>query len=125
MNRRSLCARIVATLVAVVLGVWSTALCAAGIASPHVTHACCAKKAQQPGFRVAAPATCCGENDDNYFAATGAPVPVASPPLVAIATLIAASAESAQSLERVASAHAAELKPSKTPTYLAVSNFRL
>jgi hypothetical protein len=125
MNRRSLCARIVATLVAMIVAVWSTALCAAGIASSHASHACCSKKTQQTGPHAAASATCCGENSDNYFAASSAPVPVAPPPPVAVVTLIAASALSDHPLARVGAADAAALKPPKTPTYLAVSNFRL
>jgi hypothetical protein len=123
MNRRSLCARIVAFGVAMIVAVWSTALCAAGMVSRHAPHACCVKKAQG-GPAAVAPATCCAENSDNYFVAFSAPAPVPAP-AEAVITLLAAGAVSDGPLDRVVAAHATPLKLSKTPTYLAVSNFRL
>ena len=123
MNRRSLCARIVAIGVAMIVAVWSTALCAAGMVSHHAPHACCAKKAHA-GAAAVAPATCCAENSDNYFAAFSAPAPVPAP-AEAIITLLAAGAMGEGPIARVVTGHATILKLSKTPTYLALSNFRL
>jgi hypothetical protein len=124
MRRRSrLPARIVATAVALVVAVWSTAVCVLAGSSPHTSHACCAKKRDDVD-RVAAPRSCCAENTPNYFASGVAPVPTLAPPVVPALPGIADELQ-VPAHARTRSTDLEIVRPPGTPTYLAVSNFRL
>jgi hypothetical protein len=124
MHPRRLSIRIVATLVAVLVATWSTALCVSGMMSRHVSHACCAKIAKNGAGRTVAPGTCCAENTDNFFAAVSAPAPV-PPPSVAIVMLIADEAPIERRLGWFVTPHRATQSLPGAPTYLLVSSFRL
>jgi hypothetical protein len=109
--------------VALVLAVWSTAVCVLAGSSPHASHACCVKKMDDVD-RVAAPRTCCAENSPNYFAFGVAPVPALAPP--APFTLPGIQHETdVPPHARWRFADSDPVRPPGIPTYLAVSSFRL
>jgi hypothetical protein len=113
--------RIAASIMIVIVAVWSAAVCVAGATSPHASHGCCAKSPQQ-GVRVAGPRQCCAENTPNYDAA----VPVVAGALAPSVFVVAAVHDGVVShAARLAHAGADEARPPGPPTYVLISAFRI
>lgn len=116
--------RIAATVLLVIVAFWSTALCLAGAASPHVSHACCAKQPSAQQVQIGAPRICCAEDTPNYDAA----MPIAAGVLTPATFVIDASAllhDLAARSVRMARVDVDAGRPPGPPTYVLISTFRI
>jgi hypothetical protein len=124
MSTTTLGRRIAASIVIVIVAVWSTAMCVAGATSHRVSHGCCAKSPQQ-GLRLAGPRQCCAENSPNYFGAIPVAAGALAPSVCVVVAVVHAHDEVASRVVRLARADADTARPPGPPAYVLISSFRI
>ena len=120
MHMRPLYVRVVATVAAVILSLWSTVVCLTGGASHAGLHACC--KSKKHSAKMSVSHECCAENAPNYYAS--APSEATPAAVVPVAVALTAFQRTIPAGDVVAF-DAVVVKPPGPPTYVLVSSFRL
>jgi hypothetical protein len=120
MHMRPNHARLVATVAAVILSLWSTVVCLTGGGSRAGLHACCKNKMHSAKLSVSH--QCCVEDSPNYYASA----PHAATPAVVVPVVVALTAfHRPTPIDAVVPFDAVVVKPPGPPTYVVVSSFRL
>jgi len=120
MYTRPLFVRVVGTVAAVILSLWSTVVCLTGGTSHASLHACC--KGKKHSAKMSVSHQCCAENAPNFYASapTAATPAAVAPVVVALATF-----HRALPTDAVVVFDGVVVKPPGPPTYVLVSSFRL
>jgi|SRR5678810_664156 len=120
MHMRPIYVRVVATVAAVILSLWSTVLCLTGGTSHAGLHACC--KGKKSSAKMSVSHQCCAENGPNFYASA----PTAATPAAVVPVAVALTAfHSAIPTDGVKVFDAVVVKPPGPPTYVLVSSFRI